>query len=376
MRLKMNRRTFLKVTGTAVLAGALAGCGGSGSGNGGGNGGNPGGGDGPENPGGGEEPGTPGGGEEPDNPGSGEEKPEKPGLKAEGNYKATDANGVIWTYYYDGHSAGASLTGYDPIHGAEPTGVLTLPDVLDEIPITSVGKYAFRQGDKEMLTKVTELIVPASITVVEDYAFATWGNSPKPLQKVTFLAKRVVYGSDLFEWDENLTEIVGIENLVPSEYCAAAFRGTGFTDITLTDNLACILGFNVCDKLKTVTLEKDVKEVRAAIFFSCVALSKVTIKNGPTIIRNQAFGNCSRLEKIYIPTSIKTVEEKAFQSERNGIPYADLQVYYEGTPEQWKAIEIAEKENERLLNATVHYGQKPEQMEETAVQTLLTNLFS
>lgn len=126
MRLKMNRRTFLKMTGTAVLAGALAGCGGSGSGNGGGNGGNP------------------GGGEEPDNPGSGEEKPEKPGLKAEGNYKATDANGVIWTYYYDGHSAGASLTGYDPIHGAEPTGVLTLPDVLDEMPIISVGKYAFQ----------------------------------------------------------------------------------------------------------------------------------------------------------------------------------------------------------------------------------------
>ena len=373
MRLKMNRRTFLKVTGTAVLAGALAGCGGSGSGNG-GNGGNPGGGDGPENPGGGEEPGNPGGGEEPDNPGSGEEKPEKPGLKAEGNYKATDANGVIWTYYYDGHSAGASLTGYDPIHGAEPTGVLTLPDVLDEMPIISVGESAFR----EMLTKVTELIVPVSITVVEDYAFASSmsSNSKPPLQKVTFLAKRVVYGSGLFEWDENLTEIVGIENLVSSEYCAAAFRGTGFTDITLTDNLACILGFNVCDKLKTVTLEKDVKEVRAAIFNSCLALSKVTIKNGPTIIRDQAFGNCSRLEKIYIPTSIKTVEEKAFQSERNGIPYADLQVYYEGTPEQWKAIEIAEEGNARLLNATVHYGQKPEQMEETAVQTLLTNLFS
>ena len=34
MRLKMNRRTFLKMTGTAVLAGALAGCGGSGSGTG------------------------------------------------------------------------------------------------------------------------------------------------------------------------------------------------------------------------------------------------------------------------------------------------------------------------------------------------------
>lgn len=375
MRLKMNRRTFLKMTGTAVLAGALAGCGGSGSG-GGGNGGNPGGGDGPENPGGGEEPGNPGGGEEPDNPGSGEEKPEKPGLKAEGNYKVTDANGVIWTYYYDGHSAGASLTGYDPIHGAEPTGVLTLPDVLDEMPITSVGKYAFRQRDKMMLTKVTELIVPTSITVVEDYAFASWGNSVKPLQKVTFLANQVIYGSSAFEFDGNLTEIVGIENLVPSEYCTAAFLGTGFTDITLTDNLACNFAFNGCDKLKTVTLEKDVKEVRAAIFFGCSALSKVTIKNGPTIIRHEAFGDCNGLEKIYIPTSIKTVEEKAFQSENNGLPYAELQVYYEGTPEQWKAIEIAEKENERLLNATVHYGQKPEQMEETAVQTLLTNLFS
>lgn len=374
MRLKMNRRTFLKVTGTAVLAGALAGCGGSGSG--GGNGGNPGGGDGPENPGGGEEPGTPGGGEEPDNPGSGEEKPEKPGLKAEGNYKATDANGIIWTYYYDGHSAGASLTGYDTTNGAEPTGVLTLPDVLDEMPIISVGEYAFRQRDKKMLTKVTELIVPASITVVKDYAFASWGNSVKPLQKVTFLANQVIYGSSAFEFDGNLTEIVGIEKLVPSEYCAAAFLGTGFTEITLTDNLACILAFNGCDKLKTVTLEKDVKEVRALIFFSCLALNKVIIKNGPTIIRHEAFGDCNRLEKIYIPTSIKTVEEKAFQSENNGLPYAELQVYYEGTPEQWKAIEIAEKENERLLNATVHYGQKPEQMEETAVQTLLTNLFS
>ena len=359
MRLKMNRRTFLKMTGTAVLAGALAGCGGSGSGNGGGNGGNPGGGDGPENPGGGEEPGNGGGGE--DKPGSGK--------KEKGYYTATtpDTQGVYWTYYYEGSGTEVSLTGYNRRKGARPNGKVTLPSTLDGLRVTEVDSNAFdmlykcdkNYGDPETenytwsdFSAVTEMTVPASIRWIGQAAFNGCVNAgvgthrtATMLKKVTFLGNVHLVFSAFYDCDK-LEEVVGWEKIEsPDGYLVreGCFGNTGFKELTVTPNMMSFNAFADCKKLEKVTIQKGNDRISSGIFSCCYALSRV-----------------------YIPSTVKTIEDDAFYAypeEDIGTKPAELTVYYGGSEAQWKNLmQKTADGNDRLKNATVRYGQSPDDM--------------
>ena len=356
MRLKMNRRTFLKMTGTAVLAGALAGCGGSGSGNGGGNGGNPGGGDGPENPGGGEEPG---------NPGGGEEKPDD-GKKEKGYYTATapDTQGVYWTYYYGGSGTNVSLTGYNSHKGARPNGKVTLPSTLDGLRVTEVDSRAFDMLDKidkyttpetenytwSNFSTVTELTVPASISYIGSWAFNGCANAgvgthrtATMLKKVTFLGN-VYLGLAVFYDCDKLEEVVGWEKVtMPDEKLVQEgyFENTGFKEVIVAPNM---MSFNA--------------------FAGCQKLEKVTIQSGNTTISESIFNSCDALRRVYIPTTVKKIEDSAFYVwEESEDPIAPLTVYYGGSEAQWKSLmQKTADGNDRLKNATVRYNQSPDDM--------------
>lgn len=356
MRLKMNRRTFLKMTGTAVLAGALAGCGGSGSGNGGGNGGNPGGGDGPENPGGGEEPG---------NPGGGEDKPDD-GKKEKGYYTATapDTQGVYWTYYYGGSGTNVSLTGYNSHKGARPNGKVTLPSTLDGLRVTEVDSRAFDMLDKidkyttpetenytwSNFSTVTELTVPASISYIGSWAFNGCANAgvgthrtATMLKKVTFLGN-VYLGLAVFYDCDKLEEVVGWEKVkMPDEKLVQEgyFENTGFKKLTIIPNM---MSFNA--------------------FAGCQKLENVTIQSGNTTISESIFNSCNALNRVYIPSTVKTIEEDAFLVwEESEETIAPLTVYYGGSEAQWKnLLQKTADGNDRLKNATVRYSQSPDDM--------------
>ena len=353
MRLKMNRRTFLKMTGTAVLAGALAGCGGSGSGNGGGNGGNPGGGDGPENPGGGEEPGNPGGGE--DKPSSGK--------KEKGYYTATtpDTQGVYWTYYYEGSGTEVGLTGYNRHKGARPNGKVTLPSTLDGLRVTYVSVQAFDMLEKidkmspetenytwSDFSAVTEMTVPASISWIGSSAFRAWvegsggtHRTSTSLKKVTFLGSTELDSAVFYDCDK-LEEIVGAEKITIDEVyvgVGGTFENTGFKELTITQNL----------------MYKNT-------FMKCKKLEKATIQKGNSKISSSFFSECNALSKVYIPDTVKEIGWAAFYvygSESEG----SLTVYYGGSEAQWKNLmQKTEGSNDRLKDAKVLYGQSPDDM--------------
>ena len=355
MRLKMSRRTFLKVTGTAVLAGALAGCGGSGSG--GGNGGNPGGGNGPENPGGGEEPG---------NPGGGEEKPDD-GKKEEGYYTAAvpDTQGVYWTYYYSGSGTEVALTGYNRYKGTRPNGKVTLPSTLDGLRVTEVAPLSFSwllkfgylndiEDELPNFTKcsfaqVTELTVPTGITLIGIKAFDACVDSgygthqvATSLKKITFLGKTLL-ASGAFYDNDKLEEIVGVENITCSDpsYAGACFENTGFRELHIASNL-----------------------MYRELFAGCKKLEKVTIQKGVPVIRWGVFSYCDALSKIYIPTSVTSIEMDAFTVwEGLENPIAPLTVYYGGSEAQWKNLmQKTADGNDRLKDAKVLYGQSPDDM--------------
>lgn len=339
MKRNMDRRTFLKMAGSAVLVGVLAGCGDAGGGAP-GNGGNPGGGSGS---GSGENPGSSG-----SSGGSGDT-----GSKKWGYYTAAkpDAQGVYWTYLYNGSGSEAELTGYNCSKGAKPMGSVTLPSVLDGLRITKVQKYAFAMSGKiGTLTPagenfmqsdfyaVTELTIPASIQSIGYAAFSAYldanptNGTMSVLKKVTFQGAAALEDA-VFAGCNDLEELVGSEKVTfqknPAPYGASVgrFENTGFKKLTITPNLMYQNTFSGCKQLETVI-----------------------IADGNSEVSSQLLTNCNALEKVYLPASVTKIGLSAFYANEKDLPA--LEVYYGGTEVQWNKVE---GRSDRLQNATVHY---------------------
>lgn len=355
--MRLDRRSFLKVVGGVALMGALAGCsdesGGTGNGAGGGTTG-----------------GTAGGTTDPDdsNTSGGEGSGDASNNKKESGFYAAeqaDAAGVRWTYYYDAGTNTAALAGYKE-SGAKPSGKITLPSTLDGIKVTSVEWFAFniepndmqdcfeRYPEKKGYTRsdfsmVTEMIVPESITRIEQDAFNACVNygvgtesSKTMLKKVTFLGK-VSLGIGAFYYCDKLKEIVGAEKVqcvthpIRNVYC---FENNGFEQLTVYKGLMAESNFAGCDQLK-----------------------KVWIEDGVTEILMGAFNECLALERIYIPASVKKIGMYAFNRWKGGNPKPSLKnIYFGGTQTEWdELMNNTEDGNVGLTgatDATFHFGAK------------------
>ena len=85
--------------------------------------------------------------------------------------------------------------------------------------------------------------------------------------------------------------------------------------------------------------------------------SSVIIPDSVTTIGEDAFYQCTSLTSVTIPDSVTSIGKNAF-SECTSL----TDVYYTGTEEQWKTIEIDGFGNDPLINATIHYNSTaPEQ---------------
>ena len=149
---------------------------------------------------------------------------------------------------------------------------------------------------------------------------------------------------------------------VPDSYTsigAYAFSGcTGLTAVTLPDNMVRIgMGaFSNCSGLTAIDLPASLAAVEQSAFFYCGKLAKVELPSGVTSIGNSAFWGCGSLTSITIPASVTSIDYGAFMD------CAKLtDVYYGGTADQWKAIQINNDQdfNGALLKAKIHYGSAP-----------------
>ena len=143
--------------------------------------------------------------------------------------------------------------------------VVVIPDTIDSLPVTAIGKYAFEILDDP----VKEVVLPESVKEIGDWAFCGSGIERINLENVSSI------GSYAFADCRKLTEVdLG-----------------GMTKVE-----AAV--FDDCKSLKTVSLG-NVKEIRANAFSGCISLENIDISNVERI-NSSAFEGCTSLKSIRI----------------------------------------------------------------------------
>ncbi len=116
-----------------------------------------------------------------------------------------------------------------------------------------------------------------------------------------------------------------------------AFQGCrSLTDITIPSNVKNIGdgAFQGCSSLTNITLPEGITYIGIETFSACYKLVSIVIPNSVTDIRRNAFSNCSQLTDVTIPSSVTRFGDIAFDRCGNLTSFT-----YEGTMEQWYAIE-------------------------------------
>ena len=169
--------------------------------------------------------------------------------------------------------------------GETLSGVLALPETFNDKPIVEIGEYAFKGCDK-----LEEIIMPNTIETIGAQAFRDCSG----LKKINLSTSLYSIGNKAFANCESLTELKFPDSLIE-------ISGNSFGR-----------SLENCSSLKTVYIGK-----------------------GFTTFPSSIFDECDALENIYMPNTVQVIEERAFIGPNN-----IKNIYYGGTIEEWKKIEI------------------------------------
>ena len=139
------------------------------------------------------------------------------------------------------------------------------------------------------------------------------------------------------------TEIVipkTYEGITVTNIGIEAFSGCGsLTSVVIPDSVTTIdsLAFSGCTSLTSIEIPDSVTSIGWSAFSDCTSLTSIEIPDSVTRIGNDAFSGCTSLTSIVIPDSVTSICNYAF---RDCISLTSIT--FEGTIEQWKAIEKSE----------------------------------
>ena len=158
-------------------------------------------------------------------------------------------------------------------------------------------------------TKITDLIIPNSVTSIGGYAFEYCSG----LTSVTIPNSVTSIGSSAFYYCSGLTSVT-IPNSVTSIGGYAFYECSGLTSVTIPNSVTSIgrYTFSFCSGLTSVTIPNSVTSIGDGAFSSCSGLTSVTIGNSVTSIGIEAFYYCIRLTSVTIPNSVTSIGIEAF----------------------------------------------------------------
>ena len=105
--------------------------------------------------------------------------------------------------------------------------------------------------------------------------------------------------------------------------------------------------FSGCSRIKSITIPNSVRTIGERAFLDCDRLTSITIPN--SVISEFAFYSCAKLTSVTIPRNVTWIRLHAFSFCKEL-----TDIYYNGTIEQWNAIEKKHEWDLDTGDYTVH----------------------
>lgn len=214
------------------------------------------------------------------------------------------------------------VSGIDP----SASGEYEIPFMVYDGFVTGIDYGAF-EGN----TKITRIYIPETVKTINNRAFYGCTN----LTYVSLPTEVSFISNDAFAYCSSLESIYipeGVEKIGSSafqgctslkrisfgggvtEIWGSAFQGcTSLETVTLPDSVE-VIGQSVfahCDNLKTVDLG-NASELGDSAFYYCENLTSVILPRRLKVLEYSTFERCTNLEKITLPSSVTTIENRAF----------------------------------------------------------------
>ena len=208
-------------------------------------------------------------------------------------------------------------------------GCGSLTSIVIPDSVTSIGSYAFRGCDS-----LTSIVIPNSVTSIGSYAFGDCSSLtsieiPNSVMNISF---------GMFSGCSSLTSIE-IPNSVTSIGSYAFGNCSSLTSIEIPNSVTSVgsYAFAYCDGLTSIEIPNSVTSIGSRAFEGCDSLTSIEIPNSVTSIGSGAFMDCDSLTSIVIPDSVTSIGDFAFGGCSNL-----TSITFDGTTEQWNAIDKAE----------------------------------
>ena len=255
-----------------------------------------------------------------------------------GEYAFYDCNGLQYNEYNNGLYLGNSTNSYIALIKAKDQSITSC--AINENTKT-IAAYAFSQ-----CRLLENVIMPNGIISIGEDAF--WRCSS--LTNITIPDSVTSIGRAAFSGCSSLTSIIIPDGVTSID--GYAFRGcSSLTSITIPDGVTSIGDetFGYCSSLTSITLPDSVTSIGEYAFRGCSSLTNIIIPDGVTSIGMETFSDCSSLISITIPDSVTSIGDGAFR-------YCSslVNITFNGTKEQWKAVEKYGRWNDTTSNYVVH----------------------
>ena len=210
--------------------------------------------------------------------------------------------------------AGCRAINDNAFMGLKQLKTVTLPDSL-----TSIGLDSFNR-----CTSLEAIDIPGSVRSINGICF-----------------------SDCTKL-ETVTLHEGLQYIEPSAFsnCSA------LKEINIPNSVIYVgSAFSFCTSLEEVNLPNKITSIYSATFEGCRALKNITIPEGVLVIEKRAFSFCSNLEMVTIPSSVEELGAELFRNISRTVT-----VKYQGSEEQWAAIEKDAEWNKGATDIVIQYN--------------------
>lgn len=236
------------------------------------------------------------------------------------------------------------------------TGELIIPEMLENLPVRSVGDTAFGGPGEGFTTpgySISSLILPDNLYQISNSAFykcenlksITFGKELTTIGSMAFAHTDITSveipdkvtetGSSIFLCCENLEKVTigkSMTNIPDSMFQACsklssiewngnigiigadAFSGTAFETISLPDTVTTIEGgaFANMENLKEFTFPDSVIEISGWVLEDCINLQKVTIGKGISALPEYLFSGSPSISELIIPSNVTDIHSNIF----------------------------------------------------------------